>query len=246
MLSVVIPAYNEERRLPRTLGEVSRHLGSVGLVYEILVVDDGSTDATGRVVREASDRDPAVRLLVTPHRGKGYAIRTGMLAARGDRLVFVDADLPMPVEDIARLADQLDTYPVVIASGEGPGAQRIDEPYVRHLMGRVFNAVVRLLATLNIQDTQCGLKCFSAECAHALFSRQTIDGFGFDVEILFIARRLGYRIGELPIAWRHVPASRVDPLRDTLRMLADVARVRWNDWRGAYRRPTSMCPGLSR
>lgn len=237
MLSVIIPAYNEESRLPRTLEAVTHHLGTTGRVYEVLVADDGSTDGTGKVVSEASARNPAVRLLSMPHRGKGSAIRGGMLAARGDRLAFVDADLPMSVDDVTRLADQLDRYPVVIASREGPGAQRIDEPYVRHLMGRVFNAVVRLLAIPQIQDTQCGLKCFTAESAHAVFSRQTIDGFGFDVEILFIARGLGYRIREVPIAWRHVPASRVDPLRDTVRMLSDVARVRWNDWRGVYRYP---------
>jgi glycosyltransferase involved in cell wall biosynthesis len=242
VLSLIIPAYNEEDRLPGTLSEITRHLSSMELEYEVLVVDDGSTDATTRVVNEVNGRDPAVRLLKTPHRGKGFAIRHGMLAARGERLAFVDADLPMPVADITRLAGQLENHSVVIASREGPGAERIDEPYIRHVMGRGFNTVVRLLAGLDFQDTQCGLKCFTAESARAVFTRQTINGFGFDVEILFIAQRLGYPIGEVPIAWRHVPASRVDPVRDTVRMLADVARVRWNDWRGAYSRPGSVHP----
>jgi len=240
--SVVIPAYNEERRLPGTLREVTEHLGAAGLAYEVIVVDDGSTDGTGRVVKEAARRDPAVRLLATPHRGKGYATRSGMLAASGERRAFVDADLPMPVGDLTRLAGQLDGCDLVIASREGPGAERLDEPFARHVMGRVFNGLVRVLATPDIQDTQCGLKCFTADCARAVFSRQTIDGFGFDVEILFIARRLGYRIRQLPITWRHVPASRVDPLRDTLRMLLDVARVRWNDRRGRYRHPGDLPP----
>jgi hypothetical protein len=162
-------------------------------------------------------------------------VRAGALAARGDRIAFVDADLPQPVEDITRLAGLLDQAEVVIASREGSGAQRDAEPFYRHLMGRVFNRFVQLLAVPRIQDTQCGLKCFRGSVARELFSRQTIDGFGFDVELLYLAQRRGYRILEVPVSWRHVPASRVDPLRDTLRMVRDVLAIRLNAWRGLYR-----------
>jgi glycosyltransferase involved in cell wall biosynthesis len=218
------------------LQDISKHLAGTGSTYEIIVVDDGSTDDTGEVTAAQSQADPCVRLLMTRHAGKGAAVRAGALAARGHRVIFCDADLPMAAEDLTRLAAMLDDHEVVIASREGLGARRLGEPYYRHMMGRVFNFVVQLLAIPGIQDTQCGLKCFTAESAHRVFSLQTVDGFGFDVEILFIARKLGYRIREVPITWSHRESSRVDPVRDTLRMLGDILRVRWNDLRGVYGR----------
>jgi dolichyl-phosphate beta-glucosyltransferase len=233
-LSVIVPAYNEERRLPGTLHEISRHLAATGFTYEIIVVDDGSTDETGDVTSVQAQSDPCVQLLMTRHAGKGAAVRSGAQAARGRRVLFCDADLPMAAEDLTRLAAMLGDHDVVIASREGLGASRIGEPYYRHLMGRVFNGFVQLLAVPGIQDTQCGLKCFTDESARRVFSMQTLDGFGFDVEILFVARKLGYRIHQVPITWSHRDSSRVDPIRDTLRMLADILRVRWNDFRGVY------------
>jgi dolichyl-phosphate beta-glucosyltransferase len=161
-------------------------------------------------------------------------VRTGALEARGNLVVFCDADLSQPVEEITRLALLIDGAQVAIASREGEGARRDNEPPYRHMMGRAFNWIVRILAVPGIQDTQCGLKCFTRPAAHNIFSRQTVNGFGFDVEVLFIARKLGYRIVEVPITWRHVPASRVDPVRDTLRMLVDVVRVRINGALGVY------------
>jgi glycosyltransferase involved in cell wall biosynthesis len=235
-LSVVIPAYNEEGRLPATLQQISKHLAGTDIVYEIIVVDDGSTDETSEVAANQSQSDPCVQVLMKRHAGKGAAVRSGALAARGARILFCDADLPMAASELTRLPAMLSEHDVVIASREGTDAQRIGEPYYRHLMGRVFNAVVQLLAIPGIQDTQCGLKCFTAASAREVFTRQTVDGFGFDVEILFIARKLGYRIVEIPITWSHRESSRVEPVRDTLRMLGDILRVRWNDIRGEYKR----------
>lgn len=238
-LSIVIPTYNEERRLPQTIAEVSDHLARAAVGYEIIVADDGSVDETGQVAADAAQLDPHIRLLMLRHCGKGAAVRAGMLAAQGARRLFCDADLPMAADDLTRLAAMLGDYDVVIASREGQGARRIGEPYYRHLMGRVFNGIVQTLATPGIHDTQCGLKCFTAESASSIFAQQTIDGFGFDVELLYLARRLRYSINEVPITWQHRPSSRVDPLRDTLRMLRDVLRVRWNDACGRYRIPGS-------
>lgn len=257
-LSVVIPAYNEEDRLPRTLERVLAYLGDQPLSFEILAVDDGSSDRTAELVKQIAARDERVRLIREPHRGKGSAVRAGALAAAGRAVIFTDADLSHPVEELTRLPALLDNplappgenpvasrsgkpvaprgdgAQVAIASREGQGANRVGEPGYRHFMGRVFNLFVRLIAVPGVQDTQCGLKCFTRAAARELFKRQTIQGFGFDVELLFLARKRGYRVIEVPISWRHVPASRVDPLRDTLRMLADVLRVRLNDLLGRY------------
>jgi dolichyl-phosphate beta-glucosyltransferase len=234
-LSVVIPAYNEASRLPATLERVLAYLDQQSLRFEVLAVDDGSSDGTAEQVETLVAADQRLRLLREPHRGKGAAVKAGALAARGAVVLFCDADLCHPVEDLTRLPGYLDRAEVAIASREGKGAERLDEPTYRHLMGRCFNLLVRLLAVRGIQDTQCGLKCFTRAAARELFPRQTIDGFGFDVEILYLARRRGFRIVEVPITWRSVPSSRVDPIRDTLRMVTDVLRVRWNDLRGCYR-----------
>ena len=234
-LSVVIPAYNEASRLPATLERMLAYLDQQALRFEVVAVDDGSSDDTAALVEALAADDQRLRLLREPHRGKGAAVRSGALAARGAVVLFCDADLCHPVEDLTRLPGYLDRAEVAIASREGKGAERFDEPGYRHLMGRGFNLLVRLLAVRGIQDTQCGLKCFTRIAARELFSRQTIDGFGFDVEILYLAQRRGFRIVEVPITWRSVPASRVDPIRDTLRMVTDVVRVRWNDLRGCYR-----------
>jgi dolichyl-phosphate beta-glucosyltransferase len=234
-LSVVIPAYNEESRLPSTLARVSRYLGQRGEPYEILVVVNGSTDRTAEVAKSAAERDQNLRLILTPLRGKGRAVKIGVGEACGERILLCDADLSTPIDEAVGLADLLDSrYPIVIASREGRGARRIGEPYHRHLMGRAFNLLVRTLAVPQIQDTQCGFKAFSRACARELFARQTIPGFGFDVELLYIARKRGCAIREVPVTWVYRASSRVDPLRDTVRMFADVLRVRLNDLRGLY------------
>lgn len=234
-LSIVIPAFNEESRLPTTLAQVTNYLRSRGDPYEILVVVNGSTDRTAEVAKAAAERDPNVRLILTSMRGKGRAVKIGVDESRGDRVVFCDADLSTPIEEAVGLADRLDgQYQMVIASREGHGARRVGEPHARHLMGRVFNGIVRALAVPGIQDTQCGFKAFDRSCADDVFSRQTIVGFGFDVELLYIARRRGFGILEVPVTWEYRSSSRVDPLRDTFRMVADVLRVRLNSLRGRY------------
>jgi glycosyltransferase involved in cell wall biosynthesis len=235
-LSIVIPAYNEETRLPASLARISDVLERRGEPYEVLVVVNGSTDRTDDVVKAAAERDDNIRLIVTPTPGKGRAVRIGMAEARGERIVFADADLSTPIEEVIELAEQLDDrHQVVIASREGSGARRVGEPYLRHLMGRVFNLLVQTLAVRGIQDTQCGFKAFTRAAARDVFSRQQISGFGFDVEVLFVARKLGYGIKEVPVTWEYAASSRVDPLRDTIRMFRDVVRVRLNDLRGTYR-----------
>lgn len=236
-LSLILPAYNEQARLPYTLAEVTAYVCREGIDCELIVVDNGSADATSAVAQQAmaAGLGPAVRLLRTDRRGKGLAVRTGMLAARGEVLLFGDADLSWSVDDVSRFLDAVEAgSPVVIGSREGRGARRIGEPGYRHAMGRVFNRVVQALAVPGIEDSQCGFKAFSADAARAIFERQRIDGFGFDVEVLYLARRLGYPIHVLPLRWEHKHNSRVAPVRDTLGMLRDVLAVRLNDWRGAY------------
>jgi glycosyltransferase involved in cell wall biosynthesis len=234
-LSLIVPAYNEQARLPFTLGEISSYVCAERLDCEVIVVDNGSHDATSAVVQQAMQRFPALRLLRTDRRGKGLAVRTGMLAARGEIALFADADLSWSVEDVPRFMSLVDARtPIVIGSREGREARRIDEPMYRHLMGRVFNRVVQQLAVPGVEDSQCGFKAFRLDIAHAIFSRQRIDGFGFDVEVLYLARKLGQPIRVVPLRWEHKQNSRVAPVRDTLGMLSDVVRVRLNDWRGCY------------
>jgi glycosyltransferase involved in cell wall biosynthesis len=236
LLSLVIPAYNEESRLPATLRRISDALEAYGEPYEILVVVNGSTDRTADVVKAASHRDSNIRLIVTPLAGKGRAVKIGITESQGERIAFADADLSTPIEEVIGLTEKLDErHQVVIASREGSGARRVGEPYIRHLMGRVFNLLVQALAVRGIQDTQCGFKAFTRQCADDVFKRQQINGFGFDVEVLYVARKLGYGIREVPVTWAYAASSRVDPLRDTIRMFRDVLAVRWNDLRGLYR-----------
>lgn len=234
-LSLVVPAYNEQGRLPATLKRMRGFLSCQSFTYEVLVVDDGSADGTAAVVEEAMPSFPGLRLLREPHRGKGHAVRQGMLAARGRYVMFCDADFSMPVEEVVRFPEAMgNRHQIAIASREVKGARRIGEPRHRHLMGRVFNLIVRLLAVPGLQDTQCGFKCFTRGAAREIFSRQVIDGFGFDVEVLYLARKLDIGITEVPISWYYSPSSRVDPIRDTMRMFRDVLEVRSNDRKGLY------------
>lgn len=235
-MSLVIPAYNEQARLPATLAKLRAFLEKEPPHYEVLVVDDGSKDNTAAIVEEAMAGFPEeLRLLREPHRGKGHAVRKGMLAARGQYAMFCDADFSMPVEEVVKFPKALgDGYQIAIGSREVKGARRIGEPWHRHLMGRVFNLLVRVMAIPGLQDTQCGFKGFTREAAQEIFGRQVIDGFGFDVEVLYIARKMGMRITEVPINWYYFSSSRVDPIKDTVRMINDVLQVRSNDRRGLY------------
>jgi glycosyltransferase involved in cell wall biosynthesis len=247
-LSVVVPAYDEERRLPNTLRKITTFLQSKGYAFEVIVVDDGSIDQTARVVEEFAANNPSVRLIRNEHHGKAYTVRTGMLAADGQYVLFTDADGATPIQEADKLLPALEQgYDVAIASREGIGAKRYSEPWFRHVMGRVFNLIVRTLAVPDIQDTQCGFKAFRQKAARDLFSNMQLYTAGagkvkgamltgFDVEILFMARKWGYRIAEVPVQWYYGRDSKVNPLKDSWRNLRDVLRVRWNDIRGRYRR----------
>jgi glycosyltransferase involved in cell wall biosynthesis len=238
-LTVVIPAFNEAARIGRTLGEWSAHLAAAPFAWDIRVVDDGSEDATRAIVAEAASRDARLVLQAEPHGGKGAAVRAGMLAATGDLRFMCDADLSMPLHELARfLAAVPADCDVAIGSREGMRARRVGEPAYRHIMGRVFNRLVQAALGLGIDDTQCGFKLFTAAAAEAVFRHVTIAGWAFDIEALCVARRLDLRVREIPIEWHYREHTRVSPVRDALRMARDVARVRGRAARGAYPRAT--------
>ena len=235
LLSVVIPAFNESSRIVATLDDLARYLGGREYDSEVLVVDDGSLDDTADLVRRwAADRSDTFVVRI-PHAGKGWAVRAGMLAARGSYRFMCDADLAMPVHWIGEFVERMEAgLDLVIGSREAAGARRFDEPVYRHLMGRVFNSVVRLLAVSGFQDTQCGFKCFRAAAAEELFRLQRTKGMGFDVEILFLAVKRGYSIEEMPIDWYHQAVSKVRPGADTVDMLKDTIAIRMRDVTGRY------------
>lgn len=236
-LSLIIPAYNEEQRLGDSLNRIRDYLRTQPYTAEVIVVDDGSTDHTPDIVEAHMQTDDTLRLIRAAHGGKGCACKHGVFASRGAWLFLCDSDLSMPIEELARFVPLFQpTNDVIIASREVPGAHRYDEPKYRHMMGRVFNWMVRSLAVHNIQDTQCGFKGFRAEVAQDIFGVQTIDGWGFDVEILFVAQKRDYRILEVPINWYYHGQSKVKPLQDAIRMFREVWLVRLNDWRGRYQR----------
>ncbi|MEJ2211136.1 MAG: glycosyltransferase family 2 protein [Anaerolineae bacterium] len=236
LASVIIPAWNEERRMPASLERIVAFVRQQPYDVEVIVVDDGSEDATATIVEQAAAENPFVRLIRNPHGGKGAAVKAGVGQARGQYLVISDTDLSVPIDELVKfLPPNLDGYDVAIASREAMGAQRIDEPYYRHLMGRVYNLLVRVVAVPGIQDTQCGFKAFRREVARQIFPLQTIEGWGFDVEVLFIARRLGYRIVEVPIVWYYGRESKVRPVQDTIGMVRDLWQVRQNARRGLYK-----------
>ncbi len=236
-LSIIIPAHNEERRLPPTLTAINAYLDKQPYASEIIVVENGSLDLTAVVTEAFAADHPRVTLFSEGGRGKGLAVRRGMLEARGRYRFICDADLSMPIEEVAKfLPPQRDGFDVAIGSREAPGARRFNEPAYRHLQGRVFSNLVKLFALPGFEDTQCGFKCFRAEAAEAIFQVQRFNGMSFDVEALFIARRRGYKIIEVPIDWYYRAESRVHPILDPLRMLRDILIIRRNWAQGKYER----------
>ena len=234
-LSIIIPAHNEEHRLPVTLEQALQFLQAQPYSVEVLVVENGSQDHTFQIAQAFAEQHVQFRVIKETARGKGLAVKRGMLEARGEFRFMCDADFSMPVTEINRfLPPSLLNFDIAIASREAPGAVRYNEPPYRHLVGRVFNTLIRYLAIPELQDTQCGFKCFRAPVAEALFKRQTLTGWSFDVEILFIARKRGCRIVELPIPWYFNPESKVNVLKDSFRMLFDLFLIRWNELRGEY------------
>jgi dolichyl-phosphate beta-glucosyltransferase len=233
-LSVVIPALNEAGRLPRTLARILSFLEARSEAYEIVVVDDGSTDNTAE--QACSSGGPRTHVLRNhENRGKGFSVRRGMLFATGTRRLMSDADLSTPIEELPRLEACLaQGFDVAVASRAAAGANiEVHQPVYRERVGRAFNSLVRALVVPDIHDTQCGFKLFSGRAADDVFRRSRNDGFAFDVEVLFLARRLGYRVAEIPVTWRNDAASRVGVMNGLLAFL-DVLRIRVDAWRGQY------------
>jgi dolichyl-phosphate beta-glucosyltransferase len=228
-LSVVVPAYNEEDRLARTLPQIYEYYASQAYTFELIVVSDGSTDATARIVSHFAQSHPTVRLIdYRPNRGKGYAVRKGVLEAKGELILFCDADLATPQEETGKLLRSLGEG-ADVAIGSRPlrnSDLEIHQPLFREILGRLGNKLVQLLAVKGIQDTQCGFKMFSGEAANAIFKRCKLDGFSFDFEALMIARDLGLRIEEVPIRWAHQDGSKVVPWRDFPLALRDLVMLR--------------------
>jgi glycosyltransferase involved in cell wall biosynthesis len=247
LLSLIIPAYNEAERLPKTLPPVFDFLEKQTYSFEIIIVNNNSSDNTRAIALDYAATRPYLRVIDEMTQGKGAAVRAGMLAATGDYLFMADADFSMPVEEIAKfLPPQLSQYDVAIGSREAPGAVRYNEPQYRHFMGRVFNFYVKILAIPGFEDTQCGFKCFRREVAWDILPNQTIDGWAFDVELLFIALRRGYRIVEVPVQWYYGANSRVSPVRDTINMIREVLRIRYNGLVGRYDRRSQTNPAVSK
>ena len=239
-LSIVIPAYNEEKRLPETLGCVLGYLRRRQWSFtEILVVDDGSRDGTASVVEKARQAEPAIRLLRNPgNRGKGYSVRHGMLEAKGDWVLFSDADLSTPIEQLDKLLEVARTRGASVVIGSRALDRSLIEVHqsvFRETAGRIFNLLMRALTGLPFKDTQCGFKLFEGRVAKDVFRRQRLERFGFDAEVLFIARLRGYRMEEVAVRWSHSEGTKVSMLRDSVNMFLDLLRVRWNQLRGRYR-----------
>jgi dolichyl-phosphate beta-glucosyltransferase len=236
-VSIVVPAFNEESRLGETLVDLCTFLARQPWDWEVRVVDDGSTDGTCRVVEEHARLNGNVVLQREPHRGKGGAVKAGLLAARAPFRFICDADLSMPVTELPRfLPPTLENFDVAIGSREGFGARRIGEPLVRHLAGRLFNFAVQRLSVSGIEDTQCGFKMFTAAAVDAIFPLVQVDGWAFDIEVLCIARARGLRVVEVPVEWHYRRASQVSLLRDGAAMFRELIRIGARARRGAYGR----------
>lgn len=239
-VSIVVPAYNEEKRLPATLFLVLSYLARKPWGFaEVLIVDDGSSDGTAAAGEQLARDHPMVRLLSNPgNRGKGYSVRHGVLEARGEWVLFTDADLSAPIEELDKLLAAAAAEGAAVAIGSralNRSLIEVHQSFFRESAGRVFNLLMRLLIGLPFQDTQCGFKLFETRAAREMFRRQRLERFGFDVEVLYLARRLGYRVIEVPVRWSHTEGTKVSMFRDSLNMFLDLVRIRWNALRGRYR-----------
>lgn len=247
LLTIVVPAYNERQRITDAVARITEFMSAQTYAADLLVVDDGSDDGTADIVDALrANASPPIRVIRNDHRGKAYTVRTGMLAARGRYVLFSDADLSTPIEEVSGFLPYFeDGYDVVIGSREAPGAKRFDEPATRHVMGRVFTRSVQFITGQPFQDTQCGFKAFSQSAIREVFTRVQLYGpnspvikrsrvTGFDVELLFLARKRGLRIREVPVRWYYSAGSKVDPMRDSIQNLLDVLKVRLYDLQGRY------------
>jgi dolichyl-phosphate beta-glucosyltransferase len=235
--SIVLPAYNESERIGSSLERILAHVSRHGWEAEVIVVNDGSTDSTAEIVADLARTNPALRLIENPgNRGKGYSVRNGMLRARGDILLFSDADLSSPIEEAGKLFAAI-SQGADIAIGSRwlqPELQTQRQPLLRQFYGRVFNLALRTILGLNFKDTQCGFKAFTRQAAQAIFPLQKIERWGFDPEVLYLARKLGFSIQEVPVSWSHREGTRINPLRDGIRMFGEVLKIRWNAICGKY------------
>jgi len=241
--SIIIPAYNERLRIAEGLDKVLAYLHEQKLDAEVIVVNDGSRDETPDIVRSYMAKNPEIRLLENPgNRGKGYAVRNGVLHARGEIVLFSDADLSAPIEEAPKLFAALAAgHQVAIGSRWlRRELQTERQPWYRQLFGRVFNTYLRVVLGLNFHDTQCGFKAFTRQAAQEIFSRQQIEGWGFDPEILFLARRRGFQIAEVPVEWAHDSRSRISYFRDGLKMVGEILKVRWNALLRRYIQPSHL------
>jgi glycosyltransferase involved in cell wall biosynthesis len=237
-LSIIIPAHNEETRLPRALGQAFAFLEKQSYSSEVVVVENASADRTLEVARGLCRNYPDLVVLHEDLPGKGRAVHTGVMASQGEYRFIADADFSMPVEEINRFLPPACSSDVAIASREAPGATRYYEPTYRHLTGRVYNFLIRSLVLPGLQDTQCGFKCFRAAVAEDVFSYQTLNGWSFDVELLFLARLHGFSLCEIGIPWYYYPGSKVNILHDSWRMFFDLLAIRRNARRGVYDSPS--------
>jgi glycosyltransferase involved in cell wall biosynthesis len=235
--SIVIPAYNESARIPATLRSVVDHIRAQGWNAEVIVVNDGSRDSTAQLVADFVKSNPEVRLMENPgNRGKGYSVRSGLLQAQGEVVMFTDSDLSAPIEEAGRLFDAI-AAGADIAIGSRwleKGRQTHRQPFYRRFFGRCFNAVTRSIMGLRFADTQCGFKAFTRAAAQTVFQLQTIERWGFDPEILFIALKRGYRVIEVPVSWAHDERTRMSYLKDGMKMLEEIAIIRCNAFLGRY------------
>ena len=238
--SIIIPAYNESERLAISLPKVMDYVNAKALQAEIIVVNDGSKDDTAEVVRRFARLNPDVRLLENPgNRGKGYSVRNGMLNARGDVLLFTDADLSSPIYEAGKLFEAIQQGADVAIGSRWLRAELQTErqPWYRQLYGRLFNLGLRMVLGLKFRDTQCGFKAFTRAAAHTIFTRQRVERWGFDPELLFLANKFKLRTTEVPVEWAHDHRSKISPVRDGIRMGVEMLSVRWNDLKGLYREP---------
>ncbi len=239
-LSIIIPAYNEELRLPATLEKVAAYLKNCGREAEVLVVDDGSKDRTAAVAESFQSKIPALRVVSNGvNRGKGYSVRHGVQEAHGRIVLFTDADLSAPIEEADKLMEALEKYDLAIGSrAVDRSLITVHESRFREFAGIIFNKLVRLILWLPFVDTQCGFKAFRRERCAIVFEQQTIERFGFDPELLYLARHHGLRAVEIPVRWGHSPATKVSMLGDSLQMFLDVFKIRCNSLLGRYPRKT--------
>lgn len=236
-LSIIVPAYNEEARLPKTLERIHNYLGARALSAEVIVVDDGSSDGTAGIVEMSRTKYAELRLVSNgSNQGKGFSVRHGMLQARGEIALFTDADLSAPIEEADKLIAAISTqrYDAAIGSRASGELIEVHQSILRRMAGKIFNLFVRVGTGVNFGDTQCGFKAFRRQSCRVLFEQQLITGFGFDPEILFLAHFHGLRVVEVPVRWAHASGTKVHVFSDSLRMFRDLAKIRWNALVGAY------------